>query len=129
MSGNVTFDNATLSANGILAMAVSGDILVKDTTVTEGGSINAFVSMQGDITIKNSSVAINSAISEDIYVEMDSAIYASNGDVVVEDSQITVPARKESIIYSGGSLLSLKNTVVNVNSSSRAFIAENGKID
>ena len=99
LMGDLILDGATLSASHSLAMIPSGDIIVRNTTVTEGGIGSTFYAEAGDILVE------------------DSAITAST----TEEGMCLITGE-------GGGSITIRNTVLDLRTSLMAIYTVFGKI-
>ncbi|MBQ8717500.1 MAG: hypothetical protein IJY43_06635, partial [Clostridia bacterium] len=95
--GNVTVEDATISGKVGLINTMTGDIMLKNTNVPDGGNYIGIYTETGDITIENCNVTIHSAaVDEESTVPI--AVGEGGGSFTVKNSVLDIKGNMYGIL-------------------------------
>ena len=95
--GDVTVEDATISGKAGLASTGTGDIMLKNTNVPDGGNFIGMYTETGDITIENCNVTIHSAaVDEESTVPI--AVGEGGGTFTVKNSVLDLKGNMYGIL-------------------------------
>ena len=96
--GDILIDNATLSAEMTLIGTESGDITLKNTTVTDGGQYMSMYTTIGDITIEDSDFTAHCTVAEEDETQ---CIMIGQGNLTVKNSKIDLVSKMFTAFVGG----------------------------
>ena len=100
--GDITVDGAMLSAKMNLIGTESGDITLKNTTVTDGGQYMSIYTLTGDITIEDSDFTANCNVVEDESTcIMIGTFDGGGGNLTVKNSKLNLSSTMFSVFVKG----------------------------
>ena len=96
--GDVTVNGAALSAKMILIGVETGDITLKNTTVTEGGQVMSMFTEMGDITIEDSDITAHCNAPEEDETQ---CITVGQGNLTVKNTKLDLSAKMFTAFVNG----------------------------